>query len=73
MESWSYRNNGITLRSSYFLTAPKLGDGLVGVETILEHADYGRTLLSFHGGLIKQISNRRMGNPVSKFKFKLNS
>ena len=23
MESWSYRNNSITLRSSYFLTAPK--------------------------------------------------
>lgn len=51
----------------------KLGDGLVGVETILEHADYGRTLLSFHGGLIKQISDRRMGNTVSKSKFKLNS
>jgi len=25
MESWSYRNNGITLRSSYFLTAPYFG------------------------------------------------
>src|SRR5208337_3804150 len=24
MESWSYRNNGITLRSRYFLTAPNL-------------------------------------------------
>jgi hypothetical protein len=27
----------------------KLSDGFVGVETILEHADDGRSWLSFHG------------------------
>ena len=32
----------------------KLGDGFVGVETILEHADDGRTLLSFHGRITLQ-------------------
>jgi hypothetical protein len=26
----------------------KLGDGFVGVETVLEHADDGGSLLSFH-------------------------
>ena len=33
----------------------KLGDGLVGVETVLEHADDCRTFLSIHGEVYLQI------------------
>ena len=32
----------------------KLGDGFIGVETILEHADDGRSWLSFHGRITLQ-------------------
>lgn len=48
----------------------KLGDGLVGVATILEHADYGRTLLSFHGGLSEQIAGRPIGKRPENLKLR---
>ena len=46
----------------------KLGDGFVGVESVLEHADDGGTLLSFHVKPSEQISGRSKGscseNPI---------
>ena len=43
----------------------KLGDGLIGVEAVLEHADDGGTLLSIHGCIKQQILFRS----ASKLKF----